>query len=66
MAVMSGNLYHALKSVGVEDSLAQKAAEEVASYDNRFARIEADLAIVKWMPGVVLAGVVALIMKAFF
>ena len=37
-----------------------------ATYESRFARIESDLAILKWMTGTTLAGVVALVIKAFF
>jgi hypothetical protein len=29
---------------------------------NRFSRIEADLSILKWMTGTILAGIVALVM----
>ena len=36
------------------------------SYESRFSRIEADLAVLKWMTGTVLAGVVALVIKTFF
>jgi hypothetical protein len=32
----------------------------------RFARIEADMTLLKWMLGLVIAGVLALVMKAFF
>jgi hypothetical protein len=40
-------------------------AEELAGYENRFARIETDLAVLKWMLGVVMAGVISLVIKAF-
>jgi hypothetical protein len=66
MTVMSGNLYRALREAKVPDDMAQKAAEEVASYDSRFNKVETDLAIIKWMVGVQFAGVIALVMKAFF
>jgi hypothetical protein len=44
---------------------AGKAAEAVASYENRFARIEGDLAVVKWMIGFNLAMTVAVLWKVF-
>ena len=66
MTVMSGNLYRALREAKVPDDMAQKAAEEVASFDTRFTKIEGDLAILKWMVGLQLGGVVALILKSFF
>ena len=66
MALMLGALYDALVSGGVAEDKARKAAEEIATYDNRFAKIEADLTLLKWMVGLVLAGVLTLIMKGFF
>ncbi len=62
MATMISELYDALKSAGAPEDQARKAAEVVASYENRFARIESDLTLLKWMMGFNLAGTVALIM----
>jgi hypothetical protein len=59
MATMISELYDALKSAGAPDDQAGKAAEVVAGYDNRFARIESDLTLLKWMVGFVLAICVA-------
>jgi hypothetical protein len=42
-----------------------KSAEAITGRENRFARIESDLAVLKWMTGTVLAGVVALVIKTF-
>jgi hypothetical protein len=39
--------------------------DEPAEPHNRFAKIKRDLAIVKWMLGVTLAGVAFLMLKAF-
>jgi hypothetical protein len=44
---------------------ARAAAEELAGYENRFAKIETDLAVIKWMLGIVVAGVASLVIKAF-
>jgi hypothetical protein len=33
---------------------------------NQFVRIERNLAVLKWMTGTILAGVVALVIKTFF
>jgi len=38
----------------------------IAGIENRFARVESDLALLKWMTGTSLAGVVALVIKTFF
>jgi hypothetical protein len=51
MAVMLGNLYDALKSAGAEDDKARKAAEELAAYEPRFAKLEGDVGLLKWMVG---------------
>jgi hypothetical protein len=51
MAVMLGNLYDALKSAGAEDEKARKAAEGIAAYEPRFAKLEDDVALLKWMVG---------------
>jgi hypothetical protein len=47
MAMMLGALYKALMEPTEEN--ARHAAEEVAGYDSRLAKIEADLLLLKWM-----------------
>lgn len=50
MALRMGALYDALKTAhGISEEDAKRAAEEVANYDNRIARIEASLDLLKWM-----------------
>jgi hypothetical protein len=46
---MITDLYDALKDAGASKEKARKAAETVAAYENRFAKIETDLGILKWM-----------------
>jgi hypothetical protein len=46
---MMAKLYDALRAGNVPDDKARAAAEEAAGYENRAAKIETDLAIVKWM-----------------
>ena len=65
MAVMLSKTYDALISAGAPEDKARAAAEELAAYETRFAKIETDLAVIKWMLGVTLAGVVSLVIKAF-
>ncbi len=65
MALQLGALRSALVKAGAGDDLADKAAEEVAGYENRVAGIEADLKLIKWMLGVVLAMLVALLFRSF-
>jgi hypothetical protein len=49
---MLGELYKALLAPSEEQ--ARKAAEEVAGYENRFTKVEADLLLLKWMVGVLI------------
>ena len=35
------------------------------NYDSRFSKIEADLLVLKWMVGFILAGVASLVVKTF-
>jgi hypothetical protein len=65
MAMMLSKTYDALLSAGAPEEKARAAAEELAAYETRFAKIEQDLAIIKWMLGFVIAGVASLIIKAF-
>jgi hypothetical protein len=51
MALMLRELYKALLDAGVSDDQASKAAAEVAQYENRLAKIGADLGLLKWMVG---------------
>jgi Ser/Thr protein kinase RdoA (MazF antagonist) len=66
MATMIAELYDALKAAGAPEDQARKAAEVVAGYENRFARTEADLTLLKWMVGFNLAitiGVLTLLLR---
>ena len=52
MALRMGALYDALRTAqGISEDDARRAAEEVANYDNRMARIEASLDLLRWMVG---------------
>ena len=63
---MNAEMYDALIAAGAPEDKARAAATSLADYDSRFARIEADLLVLKWMCGLLLAGVASLVMKAFF
>jgi hypothetical protein len=65
MAVMLSKTNDALVAAGAPEEKARAAAEELAGYESRFVKIETDLAVLKWMVGVVIAGVASLIIKAF-
>ena len=66
MAIMLSRTYEAPKAAGAPDDKAREAAEGIAAHDNRLANIEADVRLLKWMMGLVLAGVPSLVVKAFF
>jgi hypothetical protein len=52
MALRMGALYDALRQAqGIGEDEARKAAEEVAQYENRLARIDARLDLLTWMVG---------------
>ncbi len=65
MAVMLSKTYEALVAAGAPEEKARAAAEELAAYESRFAKIETDLAVLKWMVGVNLAASLSLVIKAF-
>jgi hypothetical protein len=49
MAIMISEVYDAFLAAGAPEDKARKAAETLAGFENRFAKIETDLAVVKWM-----------------
>jgi len=65
MSTMITELYDALKDAGASEEKAKAAATAMADYDSRFNKIEADLLLLKWMVGFVLAGVVSIVAKSF-
>jgi hypothetical protein len=72
MSTMITEVYEAFISAGAPEDKAKAAAKAVAEHDSRFNRIDSDLALVKaemvvlkWMLGFVLAGVVSLVLKNF-
>ena len=59
-------IYDVLKEAGASEEKSRAAAKAIADYDDRFSRVEADLLVLKWMDGAILAGVLSLIVKTFF
>lgn len=55
MSLMLASLYDALREGGANDEKARKAAEEVASYDNRLSGLEGKMTLLQWMVGVNIA-----------
>jgi len=59
MSLMLAKTYEAFKAAGAPEDKAQAAAEEIAGFEGRLTRLEV-------MTALILAGVVSLIVKAFF
>jgi hypothetical protein len=65
MASMWGALRSALIEAGVTEVSADRAAEEVASYDNRLASMATDINLLKWVGASNTAMLVALMWRLF-
>jgi hypothetical protein len=65
MALQLGALREALIEAGASQEKANKAAEELASYENRLAGIETKLAVQTWMVGFNLVLTVAVLFRVF-
>ena len=66
MALMLGSLYEALKDAGSAEDKARSAAEEVAGYEERMRGIERRLVRVEALQAATFAGVLALLVNAYF
>jgi len=58
---MIAESFDALRSAGVDDEKARKAAEPVATYDPHIARLRSDVRPLKWQVGANLALTTAVI-----
>ena len=58
-------VYDALKEAGAGEEKARAAAEAIAGYENRFAKIDQALAVITWMAGFNLALTTAVLWKVF-
>ena len=65
MATMVSEVYDALREAGASEEKSRKAAEAIAAYENRFARIDGDLSLLKWMAGFNLAFTLAIMRRVF-
>lgn len=65
MSLRISELYDALRDAGASEEKARKAAEALTVHENRFSKIAADLLVIKWMIGFVLALLVAIASKLF-
>ena len=65
MSTMIIEIYDALREAGASEEKSRSAAQTLANYENRFNKIEIDLAILKWMSGLSLAALISLVLKTF-
>ena len=72
MSTMIAEPYDALKDAGASEEKARAAAKTMADYDSRFNKIDQDLSLIKaeitllkWMLGFLVAGMVSLLFKIF-
>jgi len=76
MAVMVVELYEALKKAGASEQKAQAAAQAMADDNTRFdqlgtkidtglAEVKVPITMLKWMNGIVIGGIAALIINTF-
>ncbi len=70
MTTMISEVYIAFRAAGVDEEKSRKAAEalsaEALATKADVIRIERELAVIKWMVGLVIAGVAAQIIKGFY
>jgi hypothetical protein len=73
VATMISEIYDAFIAAGTPEDKARKAAEALTNYDQRFDRVEremlrtqAELTLLKWMVGFVIALDVAILIRVFF
>ncbi|MEE9302581.1 MAG: hypothetical protein V3U84_02240 [Thiotrichaceae bacterium] len=67
MTTINVEIYDALRSINVPEDKARKAAEAMSSdkTDVRFARIEGELALIKWIQVFTLAAAMSIVWKVF-
>jgi hypothetical protein len=68
-------IYEALKLAGVPEDKAQAAAKAVAELsqedrlshiENELIEIKGEIKLIKWMLGLIIAGILSLILKTYF
>ena len=55
-----------LRELATKDDLQHALKELEGRMDIKFERMQGELTLIKWMLGLILGGVVALVLKAFF
>ncbi|MGZ5029511.1 MAG: DUF1640 domain-containing protein [Methylobacter sp.] len=55
-----------LKELATKEYLSRELRDVEQRIDTRFERIDGELKLIRWMLGMLLAGVISLVLKAFF
>ena len=66
MSAIVKEVYDAFREAGVSEEKSAEAAKAVAAFDTRFSKIKADLLVLKWMVGLVIAAEVLPLLKTLF
>lgn len=66
MSAIVKEVYDAFREAGVSEERSAEAAKAVADFDTRFAKLEADLLVLKWMVGLVIVAEVLPLLKTLF
>ena len=65
MGMMRAELYDALTSAGADEKKARAAATTVATWEDRFTRLEGKVNLLQWMVGFNLALTTAILWRIF-
>lgn len=65
MSIMISEVYDAFIAAGAPEDKARKAAEALTVHENRFAKIESELPVLKWMVDFATALLSAVALKLF-
>ena len=63
---MNAEIYSALIDAGASEEKAKEAAKSVADYQNDINEVKADLKLIKWGIGLIIAAEVLPILKSLF
>lgn len=55
-----------LKELATKEYLSRELRDLEQRIDTRFERIDGELKLIRWMLGMLLAGIISLVLKAFF
>lgn len=66
MSMMISEVYDALIEAGASEEKSREAAKAIADLDQRFNKVDNELKLHRLLLTLILGGIIALILKAFF